>query len=148
MKLFATISLFLNTAQSLPFENRPSTGSGQPALEDVPIDPEEVLEFLELTTDSLAEYRDQRVEDALYLGNYKGASLFQGMKVNDWANWFTGLWAATSKAIAGQTAESIDAMSDEEFDKLIQESGFQEFYYLNDYYPDDFFESDSKKDSI
>lgn len=137
MKLFAATTLFLTTALSLPYENRPS--SGQP-LEDVPIDPEEMLEFLELTTDSLAEYRDQRVEDALYLGNYKGASLFQGMNVNDWANWFTGLWAATSKAIAGQTAESIDAMSDEEFDKLIQESGFQEFYYLNDYYPDGFLE--------
>ena len=144
MKFFVGIGIFLTTARSLPVDSRPPS-SDQPALTDVPIDPEQMLEFLELTTDSLAEYRDQRIEDALDLGNYKGATMFQEMNVNDWASWFTGLWEATSKAIAGQTAESIDAMSDEEFDKLIQESGFQEFYYLNDYYPDDFFKSDSEE---
>ena len=144
MKFFGGIGIFLTTARSLPVDSRPPS-SDQPALTDVPIDPEQMLEFLELTTDSLAEYRDQRIEDALDLGNYKGATMFQEMDVNDWASWFTGLWEATSKAIAGQTAESIDAMSDEEFDKLIQESGFQEFYYLNDYYPDDFFKSDSEE---
>ena len=144
MKFFGGIGIFLTTARSLPIDSRPPS-SDQPALTDVPIDPEQMLEFLELTTDSLAEYRDQRIEDALDLGNYKGATMFQEMNVNDWASWFTGLWEATSKAIAGQTAESIDAMSDEEFDKLIQESGFQEFYYLNDYYPDDFFKSDSEE---
>ena len=144
MKIFGGIGIFLTTAQSLPIDSR-SPSSDQPVLQDVPIDPEQMLEFLELTTDSLAEYRDQRVEEALDLGNYKGASMFQGMNVNDWANWFTGLWEATTKAIAGQTAESIDAMSDEEFDKLIQESGFQEFYYLNDYYSDEFLISDSKE---
>ena len=144
MKFFGGIGIFLTTARSLPVDSRPPS-SDQPALTDVPIDPEQMLEFLELTTDSLAEYRDQRIEDALDLGNYKGATMFQEMNVNDWASWFTGLWEATSKAIAGQTAESIDAMSDEEFDKLIQESGFQEFYYLNDYYPDDFFKSDSEE---
>lgn len=144
MKLFGGIGIFLTTALSLPIDSRPPS-SGEPALQNVPIDPEQMLEFLELTTDSLAEYRDQRVEEALDLGNYKGASMFQGMNVKEWANWFTGLWEATTKAIAGQTAESINAMSDEEFDKLIQESGFQEFYYLNDYYDEDFSKSDSKK---
>ena len=125
MKFFGGIGIFLTTTRSLPIDSRPPS-SDQPALTDVPIDPEQMLEFLELTTDSLAEYRDQRIEDALDLGNYKGATMFQQMNVNDWASWFTGLWEATSKAIAGQTAESIDAMSDEEFDKLIQESGFHD----------------------
>ena len=115
------IVLFYATAFSLPIES-PSSELAK------------AVEFFSSNTDNLTEYRDQRVEEALQLGNFKGASMFLRMDVNDWANWFLGLWEVTSKMVVGQTAESIDAMTDEEIEKLIQESGLQEFYYQNDYF--------------